>query len=147
MKLTRSGVIFDAAQTRSPSFSRSSSSATMTSLPLRISSMASSTRSNDILVLFRAQSGACASKVVYDESSQHITLEIHPVAHCEGGQVGRVPRVWNQRDFRCVCFRHGIHRQAHAVNGDGTMQNRDFSDLVGQTNLQKHMLTHPLDPI
>ena len=42
MKLTISGVTSSAAQIRSPSFSRSSSSATMMSLPFRRSSMACS---------------------------------------------------------------------------------------------------------
>jgi hypothetical protein len=45
MKFTSSGVMAEAAQTRSPSFSRSSSSATMTILPSRMSWRASSTRS------------------------------------------------------------------------------------------------------
>ena len=43
MKFTISGVIFSAAMMKSPSFSRSSSSTTITILPLRKSSMASST--------------------------------------------------------------------------------------------------------
>ncbi len=43
MKLTISGVIFSAATMKSPSFSRSSSSTTMTTLPARKSSMTSST--------------------------------------------------------------------------------------------------------
>src|SRR5690606_5648201 len=45
MKLTRSGVTTSAAVTKSPSFSRSSSSTTTTSLPLRMSSRASSMES------------------------------------------------------------------------------------------------------
>ena len=44
MKLTTSGVAAAAAHTRSPSFSRSSSSATMTILPARMARMAASTR-------------------------------------------------------------------------------------------------------
>src|ERR1700722_10389679 len=44
MKLIASGVIFSAAMVRSPSFSRSSSSTTITILPARMAAMASSTR-------------------------------------------------------------------------------------------------------
>ena len=44
MKLMASGVIFSAAMVRSPSFSRSSSSATMTISPARMAAMASSMR-------------------------------------------------------------------------------------------------------
>lgn len=46
MKLTISGVTISAAQIRSPSFSRSSSSATTTNLPLRRSSIACCTVPN-----------------------------------------------------------------------------------------------------
>jgi hypothetical protein len=46
MKLTASGVTRSAARVRSPSFSRSSSSMTMTIRPARMSSMASSMRSS-----------------------------------------------------------------------------------------------------
>ncbi len=46
MKLMASGVIFSAAMVRSPSFSRSSSSATMTISPARMAAMASSIRAN-----------------------------------------------------------------------------------------------------
>ena len=42
MKLTVSGVTFSAAQTKSPSFSRSSSSTTMMTRPWRMASTASS---------------------------------------------------------------------------------------------------------
>ena len=50
MKLTASGVTFDAAMTRSPSFSRSASSVTMTSLPARISRSTDSMESKDALL-------------------------------------------------------------------------------------------------
>ncbi len=46
MKLTASGVAFSAAMSRSPSFSRSSSSTTMSMRPARISSMPSSIETN-----------------------------------------------------------------------------------------------------
>src|SRR5438105_3736451 len=46
MKLIASGVIFSAAIVRSPSFSRSSSSTTITMRPSRIAAIASSTRAN-----------------------------------------------------------------------------------------------------
>ena len=48
MKLIVSAVTFSAAPTRSPSFSRRSSSATMTSFPARMSAIACSTALNDI---------------------------------------------------------------------------------------------------
>ena len=48
MKLTISGVIFSAATMKSPSFSRSSSSTTMTIFPFRKSSMTSSTLFNTV---------------------------------------------------------------------------------------------------
>ena len=51
MKLTASGVTFSAANTRSPSFSRCSSSTTMTIRPWRISSIACSTRLISIFLL------------------------------------------------------------------------------------------------
>ncbi len=50
MKATISGVAFSAAKIRSPSFSRSSSSMTMTALPAAMSATALSTESN--LVIF-----------------------------------------------------------------------------------------------
>src|SRR5690606_9931983 len=50
MKLITSGVALRAAVTKSPSFSRSSSSTTITTLPWRMSSMASSMRSNISLI-------------------------------------------------------------------------------------------------
>ena len=53
MKLMASGEISDAAHTRSPSFSRSSSSATMTIFPWRMSSIASLTLSKVIPCLPR----------------------------------------------------------------------------------------------
>ena len=53
MKLIASGVTFSAAMVRSPSFSRSSSSTTMTILPARIAAMASSIRAKG-LGCFRA---------------------------------------------------------------------------------------------
>jgi hypothetical protein len=49
MKVTISGVIFSAAQMRSPSFSRSSSSVTMTMRPARMSAITDSTGSQTVL--------------------------------------------------------------------------------------------------
>ena len=51
MKLIVSGVTSSAAQTKSPSFSRSSSSATMTILPFRRSSIACSIVPNVVMTL------------------------------------------------------------------------------------------------
>ena len=53
MKLIASGVTFSAAIVRSPSFSRSSSSTTMTIRPARIASIASSMRANGSAALAR----------------------------------------------------------------------------------------------
>src|SRR5438094_7813230 len=55
MKLTISGVTNSAAQIRSPSFSRSSSSATMTNLPARISRRAFSIEERDMKKGVRCQ--------------------------------------------------------------------------------------------
>ena len=49
MKLMASGVTFSAASTRSPSFSRSSSSTRITMRPARISSRARATRSKAVM--------------------------------------------------------------------------------------------------
>src|SRR5262249_745706 len=59
MKLIASGVTFSAAIVRSPSFSRSSSSTTMTMRPARMASMASSIRENGES-FFAIASGAAA---------------------------------------------------------------------------------------
>jgi ABC-type Fe2+-enterobactin transport system substrate-binding protein len=50
MKLMISGVTFSAAQMKSPSFSRSSSSTTITTRPCRIASTAASTVENRTLM-------------------------------------------------------------------------------------------------
>ena len=62
MKLIMAAVTFSAAPTRSPSFSRRSSSATMTSVPARISAIACSTAPNDIAAshTFRERPLRCA---------------------------------------------------------------------------------------
>ena len=83
MKLIISGVASSAAQTRSPSFSRSSSSATMMILPFRRSSIACSIVPKVVMSSRERSSGPVT---VYLPQRRHVLpdgvgLEVNPIAH------------------------------------------------------------------
>src|SRR5215213_5896313 len=89
MKLIISGVASSAAQTRSPSFSRSSSSATMMILPLRRSSIACSMVPNTVIVGPKNVNGEHLYRLLFtpllqkslDVLADRIRLEVNPIPH------------------------------------------------------------------
>src|SRR5690349_8371921 len=78
MKATSSGVAFSAAKIRSPSFSRSSLSTTMTALPAAMSAIARSTPAKD--------SDMTVSDHLLHVLGDHIDFEVHRVADVLGPQ-------------------------------------------------------------
>src|SRR5918999_3312923 len=106
MKLIASGVTNWAAIVRSPSFSRSASSTTMTNLPERKSSIAASIALNGVavsgLVTSRLTSRivALASpwEQAFDVLREHVDLEIYLAAGLQGRQRRRLQRERNERD-------------------------------------------------
>src|SRR5256885_9154476 len=112
MKLMASGVTFSAATMRSPSFSRSSSSTTITSRPAWISSRASSIVANAVIRL----------QQTLDILGDHVVFQVHPISRFYALQVCIVERVRNNRDGKRI--RASLrHSQADAVYGDGSLFN------------------------
>src|SRR5688572_23264662 len=155
MKFTSAGVIFAAAHTRSPSFSRSSSSATMTRLPARIASMASSTLSNGMCCSFalaaRAPSprGCPALEVFDDEPAEHVTFQVDERASAQPAQVGMLPSIRDYGDLRAARRRQRVYRETHAIDRDRAVQHGDFRDVVGDRDVDHDaliVLRHRLDP-
>src|SRR6266545_5596641 len=86
MNATRSGVALDAAKIRSPSFSRSSSSTTITALPTAISRIASCTLSSrtDMSAHHRLELGPSLGRLIALDphpggESQHAERAVHDV--------------------------------------------------------------------
>src|SRR5829696_9057822 len=108
MKVISSGVTSDAAQIRSPSFSRSSSSATITSLPAAKSSIACSTVENGMAV--REFGGRCATatsprgRVRGDELADvlpdHVRLDVDTITGAERTERRVRPGVLDQRQLK-----------------------------------------------
>src|SRR6476661_1994912 len=121
MKLISSGVTSCAAQIRSPSFSRSSSSATMTSLPAAMSAMASAT----VLNVIGSLSGVGSSRHVVRRHelanilAHHVGLHVYGVAGMERAECGVARRMVDEAHLKNPRRRQGVHREAHAVDGDG----------------------------
>src|SRR5690606_6633086 len=85
IKFTDSGVIFSAAMTKSPSFSRSSSSTTIKNLPALKSSIASS-------IVF---SNFCPFQEVFDIFSNHVHFYIDQSPDIPQRQVCFGESLWN----------------------------------------------------
>src|SRR3970040_1722368 len=125
MVLTISGVAAPAAPPRSPSFSRSSSSATITSLPSRMSRIASSTRSNAItppscaVPVFGPSYPAASPPLpeLHHEAAEHVTLQIDPGPTLETREIRVFPGVRDERDLGHIRRRQRVDRQAHPIDG------------------------------
>src|SRR5436189_1156451 len=100
MKVMSSGVTSDAAQIRSPSFSRSSSSATMTSLPAAKSAIACSTVENgmevnescaDVTRVEHSPGGRVRRDELADVLPDHVRLDVHSIAGAERAERGVRP--------------------------------------------------------
>src|SRR5664279_4594928 len=121
MKLIASGVTRSAAMVRSPSFSRSWSSTTMTILPARISSMAWATEMLGLAVMDP-----------FDDTSDllgyHVGLQIDMVRGAKLAEQGDTEGVRNEQNFerRNVDLVHG---QAYAVDGDRAFAEEVRRDL------------------
>ena len=96
MKLIASGVANCAAIVRSPSFSRSSSSQTTTTMPGRISSIASSMVANGL------EPSSCVTPVVANQLlhvlREHVHLQIDGPAGFGRAQLRALERLRDQRD-------------------------------------------------
>src|SRR5216110_2568024 len=110
MKLTASGVILSAAMTRSPSFSRSSSSTTTRMRPCRISSIASSMVAKPLIMPPSPRATAartCRSRPSRRQPAERRDRQrVRDQHHLEGGLVER------------------RHRQAHAVHGHRALRDQ-----------------------
>src|SRR5438067_546527 len=95
MKLMVSGVAICAGMTRSPSFSRSSSSTRMNMRPLRASSMISSIGEMTSMKLMARSScgGEVLAEGAGDVAREEVDLEIDPVARAKRAEAGRLPRM------------------------------------------------------
>src|SRR5688500_9718042 len=113
MKLIISGETCAAAPIKSPSFSRFSSSATMTSLPWRMSSMASSTRSNGMASSF--------FHVLDDELADHVAFEIHRTARLQLRKIRVLPGVRDDGHLDGIRLRNIVHGQTDSVHSDRSM--------------------------
>src|SRR3954470_12145013 len=122
MKATSSAVACWAAKMRSPSFSRSSSSTTITGRPAAMSAIARSMSAKAVFALPVAslRSLTACPQHLLDVLGDHVDLEVHGVAGGLGTQDGQFQRGRDQADAeRLVVDRHDGQR--HAVDGDRTL--------------------------
>src|ERR687898_1024848 len=123
MKLMSSGVTSSAAIVRSPSFSRSSSSQTITIFPALMSSMTSSIGLNGIFdaplevsqVPFLSRPQEPLHVFGYD-----VRLQVHPVSHPEPPEVGVRAGLRQDGDGKRA-FAHRDDGEADAVDADATL--------------------------
>src|SRR5690349_21419659 len=127
MKLMCSGVTSSAATTRSPSFSRSSSSTTITNLPAAKSEIASGTVASPMRYLI------LLAQVAGHVARHDIRLEIDHAAGAIGPCDRDLERVRDERNLegagRLVYRSHG---EADAVHGDRTLEGHESSDRGGE---------------
>src|SRR5690606_26161620 len=98
MKASRSGVTASAARTRSPSFSRSSSSTRITGRPALSSATSSGTSASPGRRVASGMAGLPQRQDPLDVLGQHVGLEVHAVAGAQAGQRRDLERVRYQRD-------------------------------------------------
>src|SRR5438067_13074124 len=110
MKLIASGVTKSAASRRSPSFSRSSASASTTMRPRRMSSINSWAVCMRLFCHF-------AREHPLDVARDHVDLEIHARSGAELAERGRGERVRDHVHFETGAVDR-VHREAHAVDAD-----------------------------
>src|SRR5439155_8225569 len=134
MKATASGVTVSAAIVRSPSFSRSSSSTTMTIRPRRISSTASSivvnggsgdtTRGSGVTrrrfwvaISLKSRSAAIAFGDALHVFGDDVDLDVHRISWPQRAERGPLGGVRDERDLE-ERLPEARDRQAHAIDGD-----------------------------
>src|SRR5712692_9592107 len=121
MKAMSAGVTFSAAMVRSPSFSRSSSSHTITMRPARMSSSASSMVAN----------GRSANPLLHEPLhvlGDHVHFNVDSVAYVFEPQCGHLSRMGDKRDAEAA--RIGVHhRQAHTVQRHKTFGHDVAQDI------------------
>src|ERR671916_1970495 len=123
MKLMSSGVTSSAAMVRSPSFSRSSSSQTITIFPALISSITSSIWLNGIfdapLEVLQASARSRPKEPLY-VFRYDVRLQVHPVSDPKLPEVRVRARLGQDGDGERP-LAHGDHRQAYAVDADAPL--------------------------
>src|SRR5687768_5073639 len=123
MKLTASGVTFSAAITRSPSFSRSRSSATTTMPPVAMASTAWSTSAN-----------ACSvtGDQLLDVLGHHVDLDVDTRAAAQRPEGRRLRGVGDDCHLEPIVA-HGGDGQAHPVECDRPL----VDDIPEQLGLER----------
>src|SRR5262245_46604172 len=148
MKFTASGVTLSAAMTRSPSFSRSSSSTTTRIRPARISSTPSSivtksrllssltwvpspgtTSSGDSMSPRSSHPLASNRESPLDVLADHIHFQVYSLSGFPSPEGGLAERVRNQHDLEGGAV-EGCHGQAHAVHGDRALRDEERGERV-----------------
>src|SRR5215208_3037804 len=134
MKFMSSGVTSSAAMVRSPSFSRSSSSQTITIFPALISSMISSIGLNGIFDAPLQNSWPARPKEPLHIFRHDVCLQVDPVTHTKLLQIRVLACLGKDRDGERG-VPHGDHRQANAVYADAPLL-----DDVAQHGLRRSEL-------
>src|SRR5215207_887411 len=137
MKLMSSGLTSSAAIVRSPSFSRSSSSQTMTIFPALVSSMISSIELNGIfnapLAILQA-SGRPRPNEPLDVFGYDVRLQVHPVTHPELFEV-RVRAGLRQDGDGEGPVAQGDDGQAYTVDADAPLRHDGTQHRHGRRKL------------
>src|SRR5919107_625301 len=120
MKFMSSGVTSSAAIVRSPSFSRSSSSQTITIFPALMSSMISSIWLNGIFDAPLQISWPVRPKEPLHIFRHYVCLQVDPVTHAKLLQIRVLACLGKDRDGERG-VPHGDHRQANAVYADAPL--------------------------
>src|SRR5512138_2864407 len=145
MKVISSGVTCDAAQMRSPSFSRSSSSATMTSLPAAKSAIACSMVENGMVIrecgprsgTAWSPRGRVRSDELADVLADHVRLHVDAVARADRAERGMRPRVLDQRQLKNPRCGERVHGEAHAVDRDRAVRHHQRLELLGEPHVNE----------
>src|SRR5205085_8041252 len=123
MKFTISGVTSSAAQMRSPSFSRSSSSATMTNLPARMSFTACSTVAKEDIGIGLSIGGhrSVRPHQALHIFANHVGLDVNVVSLAQRVERRMTQGVLDERKLNDLRARQIIDGQADTVDRDGTV--------------------------
>src|SRR5579859_216713 len=130
MKLMSSGRHFSAAMMRSPSFSRSSSSMITTMRPAASSVRISST------LLSLAVTG-CAPEHALHIARHHVHLQVHLTARLIIAEDSVTHRVRDDVDVEDLVL-HRVHREAHAIDADGSLVRDIAFDGLGHLDVEAH---------
>src|SRR5450631_469826 len=133
MKLTSSGRTQAAGMTRSPSFSRSSSSMMTAILPWRRSPRISSIVLNPDIVLVLASGGGHEPRQV---ARDHVDFHVDAVAGAQFTERRRLVRVGNDIDTEFAAI-DLVDGQADAIEADRALRRGKARELRGQRK------THP----